>query len=308
MQRLYNFGALALQMVLVLFGILTALFFLIRLSGDPVAVMVGEHATAEDIAAIRAYLGIDRPLHEQYIEFLQRTAQLDFGKSIRFGAPAFQMVMDRFPATLRLTAIALVMTVVIALPVGVYAAVRRGRFDGRLIMVLAAVGQALPNFWFGILLILLFAVSLRWLPAFGSDEPRHLILPAIALASSYAARLARLVRSEMLEVLNQDYIRTAYAKGLGPRIVMFRHAFRNTLIPIVTVLMLDISILLGGSVVIESVFTYNGVGRLMVESIYARDYPVVQAAVFLIAVIVVVVTALSDISYKLIDPRVGKAS
>lgn len=294
-------------MLLVLFGILTALFFLIRLSGDPVGMMVGDHATAEDVKAIREYLGIDRPLYVQYLEFLGKTSQLDFGKSIRFNSPAFPMVLDRFPATIRLAFTSLILAVALSIPIGIYAALRRGKFDARLIMLFAALGQAMPNFWFGIILILIFAVGFRWLPAFGSDEPRHLVLPALTLAASYSARLSRLVRSETLEVLSQDYIRTAHAKGLSPSVVMLRHVLKNTMIPIITVIALDISLLLGGSVVIESVFTYNGVGRLLVDSIYSRDYPVVQATVFLVACVVVTVTTASEFTYRMIDPRVGKA-
>ena len=303
MPRVLGLLGFALQMFVVLLGVLTALFFLMRLSGDPVLMMVGDNPTPGETEEIRRLLGLDKPLYEQYGIYLQQVARLDFGRSVHSESGAFDLVIARIPATLRLAAVAIVMAVAVGVPVGIYSAVRWGNWDGRAIMVFAAIGQATPNFWLGILLILLFAVVLGWLPGFGSDKPENLILPAFALATGYMARLARLVRSEMLEVLSQDYIRTAHAKGLNPRIVLVRHALRNTLIPVVTVIALDISILLGGSIVIESVFTYSGIGRLLVDAIAGRDYPVVQAVVFFVAIVVISVTMLAEASYKWLDPR-----
>ncbi|MFN8534983.1 MAG: ABC transporter permease [Dehalococcoidia bacterium] len=296
------------QLLLVLVGIMTGLFFLLRLSGDPVSMLTGPNPTAEEVLAIRQSLGLDEPLLLQYARFVGQTARLDFGKSIRYGKPAFQMVLDRLPATLQLTVAAISVSLLISIPLGILAAVRRGNPDERGIMLIAALGQAMPNFWLGIVLILIFAVTLRWLPTFGSGELRHLILPTITLAAFYVARTTRLVRSEMIETLSQDYIRTAHAKGLPPRLVLFGHGLRNSLIPVVTAVSLDFSLLLSGAVVVETVFTYNGVGRQLVDSIFGRDYPVVQATVFLIAIIVVLMNFLTDWAYRLIDPRIQRGA
>jgi ABC-type dipeptide/oligopeptide/nickel transport system permease component len=296
------------QLLLVLVGIMTGLFFLLRMAGDPVAILAGPTPTPEQVQAVRESLGLDDPLIVQYGRFVAQTARLDFGRSIRYGRPAFQMVLERVPATLQLGLTAIALSLIIAIPLGIFAAVRRGHPEERAIMLFAAMGQAMPNFWLAIVLILIFAVTLRWLPTFGSGEPRHLVLPAITLAALYIARMTRLVRSEMLETLSQDYIRTARAKGLTPRAVLVGHALRNSLIPVVTALSLDFSLLLSGAVVVETVFTYNGVGRQLVDSIFGRDYPVVQATVFLIAIIVVLVNYFTDWLYRLIDPRIQRSA
>lgn len=296
------------QLLLVLVGIMTGLFFLLRLSGDPVAMLTGPNPTPEEVLAIRQSLGLDEPLLVQYARFIGQTARLDFGRSIRYGKPAFQMVLERLPATVQLTLAAITVSLLVSVPLGILAAVRRGHPDERAMMLLAALGQAMPNFWLGIVLILIFGVTLRWLPTFGSGEPRHLILPTMTLAAFYIARTTRLVRSEMLETLSQDYIRTAYAKGLSRRAVLIGHALRNSLIPVVTAVSLDFSLLLSGSVVVETVFAYNGVGRQLVDSIFGRDYPVVQATVFLVAIIVVLVNFFTDWLYRLIDPRIQRGT
>jgi peptide/nickel transport system permease protein len=306
MQRL---ATMLLQLIVVMFGILSGLFFLLRLSGDPAQVLAGPDATPETVAQIRQQLGLDEPLVVQYFSFLGQTARLDFGRSFRYRQPALSMVLQRLPTTLQLAAAAVGVAVLVAVPLGVLAAVRRGRPESRLIMLLAALGQAMPSFWLGIVLILVFAVQLRWLPSFGSGDLQHMILPVATLAAFQVARLARLVRSEMLEVLSQDYIRTAYAKGLSARLVLWRHALRNVLVTLVTAAGLDFSILLGGAVVVETVFTYNGLGLQLVESIGGRDYPVVQATVFVVAIVVVLVHFLVDWTYPLLDPRTrGRAA
>jgi peptide/nickel transport system permease protein len=305
MQRL---ATMLLQLAVVVFGILSGLFFLLRLSGDPALVLAGPDATPETVAEVRRQLGLDEPLAVQYVSFLGQTARLDFGRSFRYRQPALPLVLQRLPTTLQLAAAAVAVAVVVAVPLGVLAAVRRGRVESRLIMLLAALGQAMPSFWLGIVLILIFAVRLRWLPSFGSGDLQHAVLPVATLAAFQVARLARLVRSEMLEVLSQDYIRTAYAKGLSARLVLWRHALRNTLVTLVTA-GLDFSILIGGAVVVETVFTYNGLGLQLVESIGGRDYPVVQATVFVVAIVVVLVHFLVDWSYQLLDPRTrGRAA
>jgi len=306
MQRL---ATMLLQLAVVVFGILSGLFFLLRLSGDPALVLAGPDATPETVAEVRRQLGLDEPLAVQYLSFLGQTARLDFGRSFRYRQPALPLVLQRLPTTLQLAAAAVAVAVVVAVPLGVLAAVRRGRVESRLIMLLAALGQATPSFWLGIVLILIFAVRLRWLPSFGSGDLQHAVLPVATLAAFQVARLARLVRSEMLEVLSQDYIRTAYAKGLSARLVLWRHALRNTLVTLVTAAGLDFSILIGGAVVVETVFTYNGLGLQLVESIGGRDYPVVQATVFVVAIVVVLVHFVVDWSYQLLDPRTrGRAA
>lgn len=296
------------QLVLVVFGVLTALFFLIRISGDPADVLAGPNPTPQEIEAIRERLGLNRPLYEQYVTFMEQTVRLDFGKSYRYDQPAFKLVLDRLPATLTLAVLAIFVTIGLALPIGTFAATHRGSVADRLVMLFAAFGQAMPNFWLGIVLILIFAVWLRLLPSFGSGEPLQLILPVATLSASFVARMSRLVRSETLEVLGQDYIRTARAKGLVPNVVLFRHVLKNTLIPLVTFVALEFSVLFGGSVVIETVFAYNGMGRQLVEAIFNRDYPIVQATIFMVAIVVVLVNYFTDFVYRFVDPRVKEAT
>lgn len=294
----------AIQAVLVLIGISTILFFLLRLSGDPAALLVGENATPEQVAAIRRSLGLDDPLPVQYARFMAGVAQLQFGESLVTKRDALKMVWDALPNTLVLASTALVLGLAVAFPVGIYAALKRGTVGSFLAMLVALLGQSMPSFWLGIMLILIFAVQLRWLPSFGTGTIRHLILPAVTLSAFVMARHARLMRSGMLEVLSQDYIRTANAKGASPRLVILRHALKNTLIPVVTVLAVDLSFLVGGAVIIETVFAWPGMGRQMVQAVAGRDYPVVQATVFVVALLVVGINLLLDVVYGWLDPRI----
>ncbi len=298
----------AVQILLVLIGVLTALFFMMRLAGDPADVLAGPNPTPEQVQDIRELLGLDRPLYEQYAIFIGQTSQLDFGQSYHFSKPAMELVLARLPASLTLAVLAVALTIGVGVPIGINAAVHRGRLVDRGVMLLAAVGQAMPSFWLGIILILIFAVWLRVLPSFGSGDVQHLILPVITLAASFVARMARLSRSEMLEVLGQDYIRTAHAKGLMLRAVLWRHAMKNALIPVVTLAAIEFSVLFSGSVVVESVFGYSGMGLQMIEAIFNRDYPIVQATIFLVAVVVVLVNYGTDFVYRLADPRVRDAA
>jgi peptide/nickel transport system permease protein len=295
------------EAVLVVFGVVTVVFFVLQLTGDPVRLMVGESGTEEDIANVRDQLGLDRPLREQYVSFLRNAARGDFGQSIRQrGRPAMDIVLARYPATLRLAFLALSFSVVLATVFGVISAVRRYSALDNVVMFLALFGQSVPNFWLGIMLILIFAVQLGWLPSQGDGEgsPKYLLLPMLTLAAPGLARLTRLVRSGMLEIMGQDYVRTARAKGLHDSRVIFGHALKNAAIPLVTIIGLDMGALLGGAVVTEQIFGWPGVGLEVILAINGRDFPVVQAAVFVVATSFVLINLIVDLLYTWLDPRV----
>jgi ABC-type dipeptide/oligopeptide/nickel transport system permease component len=298
------------QSVFVIFGVVTVVFFVLQLTGDPVRIMMGEMSSEEDIQNVRRQLGLDRPIHEQYITFLSNAVRGDFGDSIRQrGQPAMGIVMSRYPATLQLAFMALALSVSLATIFGVISAVKRYSVLDNVVMFLALIGQSVPNFWLGIMLILLFAVQFGVLPSQGSGDgsPRYLILPMLTLAAPGLARLTRLVRSGMLEILSQDYVRTARAKGLHDSRVIFGHALKNAAIPLVTVIGLDMGALLGGAVVTEQIFGWPGVGLEVIMAINGRDFPVVQAAVFVVAVSFVLINLIVDLAYTWLDPRVRLA-
>lgn len=297
--------------VLLIVGIVV--FALIHLTpGDPAAVIAGDGSTPEQIEQIRDQLGLNDPFHIQFINWFLGVLRFDLGESIFLGLPVTQALLDRAQPTLLLTLYAMVIQILIGVPAGVLAAVRRNSLVDRVLMVVSISGAAIPTFFMGIVLILFFAVFLRWLPSGGyvniQDDPvehfKGMILPAFALGFSSAGLLARLVRSSMLDVLREDYVRTAYAKGLRQRVVVNRHALRNTLIPAITAIGYSLGALLGGAVVTETVFTLPGMGRLVVQSIARRDYPVIQGAVMTIAGIYVLVNLLVDVLYVYIDPRI----
>jgi len=296
-----------LQAVLVVFGVVTAVFFLLQLTGDPVRLMVGDGAAEADIQNIRHQLGLDRPLPERYVAFLSDAARADFGQSVRQrGRPAMEIVLDRYPATLRLAFLALSLSVVMAIVFGLISAVKRYSVLDNVVMVMALFGQSIPNFWLGIMLILVFAVQFGWLPSqgYGEGSLKHLVLPTLTLAAPGLARLTRLVRSGMLDVLGQDYVRTARAKGLRDTGVIFGHALKNAAIPLVTIIGLDLGALLGGAVITEQIFAWPGVGLEVVLAINNRDFPVVQAAVFVVATSFVLINLVVDLLYMWLDPRV----
>ena len=293
-----------LQAVFILWAVASIAFGLTFLSGDPATLMIGDHWTAEQVANFRDYMGFDRPLMVQYGEFLGRIVQGDFGVSVRQQIPVTDLILERFPATLELAAAALLIIIVVAIPVGVLSAVRRNSLPDRLAMGGALLAQSIPTFWLGILFILVFGVLLQWLPISGRGSFFHLILPAVTLATYSTARIARLVRSSMLDVLGNDYIRTAHAKGLSPRTVNYGHALRNALIPVITLLGIEVGSLLGGAIVTETVFAYPGIGRLTIQAIYARDLPLVQGVITFGAMIFVLVNLLVDLSYSFLDPRI----
>lgn len=284
--------------------------------GDPAAIMAGEDATAEQVEAMRERLGLNEPLPSQFVNWITGAVRLDFGDSIFLRQPVTEAMIERVQPTGLLTLYSLTLGLLIAVPAGVIAAVRKNSLADRMLMIMSISGAAIPNFFFGILLILLFAVVLGWLPVGGyvdiGDDPiehfKRMLLPTLALGFASAGLLARMVRSTMLDVLKEDYVRTAYAKGLPGRHVVLAHALRNALIPAMTVLGISLANLLGGSVVIETVFNIPGMGRLVVQSIARRDFPVIQGVVMVIATIQVVVMLLVDIMYVYVDPRVRYGS
>ncbi|MEA2582980.1 MAG: peptide/nickel transport system permease protein, partial [Thermomicrobiales bacterium] len=262
------------QNLFVLLGVSTVVFFLLSLSGDPAALMLPAGATQEDLDRLRESMGLNRPLPERYVLFMKDAFRGDFGDSLAVGTPALDMVLSRMPATIGLATAALLFALVLAFPAGIIAGLRRGSWVDTACMGVALVGQSVPVFWLGLMLILLFSVNLKWLPTGGTGGLDHLILPMITLGLFSMARTARLVRSGMIEVMQNDFIRTARAKGLTEQAIVQRHALRFALIPLVTVIGLDLATLLGGAVITETIFSWPGVGRLVVDSIRSRDYPV----------------------------------
>jgi peptide/nickel transport system permease protein len=290
--------------LLVLLCTATVSFFLVRLSGDPVKLLLPPDATAHQEAVLRGSLGLDRPLITQYLDFIWGLLHFDFGNSISYNEPVSHVLADRLPATLELAAAALVVTLVIAVPAGIVAAMRRGRGSDRGIMTGVLLGQSTPPFWVGILLILVFAVGLHALPASGYGSFANLVLPAVTLSVYSIAVVARLLRSSLIDVLSSDHIRTARAKGFGPVKTVLTHGLRNASLPVVTVIGLEVGSLLGGAILTEQVFSWPGVGQLTIEAISNRDFPLVQATVLFFAATFVVVNLLVDLSYSFLDPRV----
>jgi peptide/nickel transport system permease protein len=291
--------------LLVIFGVISIVFLLIHLiPGDPVEIMLGESASSADRQALRTALGLDLPIGVQFKEYLYALSQLDFGTSIHFRRPVSALVLERLPATGLLAVVALLLTLVLALPLGIIAAVRRNSGWDTGAMSFSMLGVSIPNFWLGPLLIMVFSLWLGWLPVSGRSGFASVILPALTLATGLMAVLSRMVRSSMLEVLGEDYMRTARAKGLPPGRVILHHGLRNALLPVITMLGLQLGALLAGAVITETVFSWPGIGLLTIESIQSRDYPVVQACVLLISVTYVLVNLLTDLAYAWVDPRV----
>jgi len=293
-----------LQSLIVLLGVSFVVFGILFLTGDPALVLLPPESTLEDIQKFREAMGFNDPFFVQYGRFLAGALRGDFGQSIRHGEPAFHLVVERMPATFQLAGAALAVALALAIPAGIISAVRRNSALDYVSTIVALLGQSMPTFWLGIMLILVFSVQLNLLPSSGRGTFAHLVLPAITLGLFTTARITRLTRSGMLEVLNQDYIRTARAKGVGDPPVVWKHALKNAAIPIVTIVGIELGTLLGGSVITETIFAWPGVGRLSVQAIYNRDYPVVQAAVFLLATTFVLVNLFVDMLYTYLDPRI----
>ncbi|MFN3286108.1 MAG: nickel ABC transporter permease [bacterium] len=289
----------------VLLGVSVVVFVAIRsIPGDPAQIMAGQAATEEVVRQIRQSLGLDQPLPVQYLYFLRNVVRGDLGRSLFNGAPVVEELGQRFPRTVRLALASMAVASLIGVPAGILAATRHLSWVDTLVMLVALVGVSMPVFWLGLNLILVFSVRLQWLPAFGYETWRHLLLPSVTLGAASAAIVARMTRSAMLEVLGQDYIRTARAKGLAERAVVNRHALRNALIPVVTVLGLQLGTLLSGAVLTETVFAWPGIGRLLVDAVLARDYPIIQGATLLIAATFVALNLAVDVLYGLLDPRI----
>ena len=293
------------QAILVLVGVTTIVFFALRLSGDPARLLVPEGGTAADIDRVREQLGLNDSLWHQYLSFLGNAAQGDLGYSYVQNRPAAALIAERLPYTANLAVAALILSLLFGVTVGMITAVKRGRWQERVLMPVVLVGQAMPAFWTGLLLVLVFSVGLRWLPSTGYDGPLSLILPSVTLASLSAAALARVTRGAVLEQLSQDYIRTARAKGAGTARLIVRHLARNTAIPVLTVGALELANLLGGAVVTEVIFAWPGIGQLTIQSVAARDFPVVQAIVLFASAVYIVINLVTDLLYGVIDRRVA---
>jgi ABC-type dipeptide/oligopeptide/nickel transport system permease component len=285
--------------------ILTMVFLLIHIvPGDPVLQMLGQDARVEDVAQLRHTLGLDQPLGLQYMRYLVGLARGDWGQSLRYASPVRPIVLARFPATLELSLAALAVCLVIAIPAGVFSARRRGSKSDHATSFFTLLGLSVPNFALGPILILVFSIEIGWLPVSGRGGISHLILPAATLGAALAAILTRMVRGSMIEELSSDYVRTARAKGITETSVLFRHAFPNALIPVITIVGLQFGSLLAGTIVTETIFSWPGIGRLAVQAISARDYPLLQGCILIIAVSYVAVNLLTDLVYAMVDPRV----
>lgn len=295
------------DLLITIVGVSTLVFFLLRLSGDPVVLMLPPDASELARQELRHSLGLDAPLPVQYARFVIGIFTGNLGNSLQYRQPAANLVAVAMPYTVALTVAAMLMSVVFAIPAGLAAALYRNTWIDKLLMVGTLLAQSMPYFWLGIMLILFFSVQLQLLPTSGTGSPAHLIMPAITLAIYSVARSTRLIRSSMLDALGQDYVRTARAKGLHEPVILSRHVLRNAAIPVVTLLALDFGVLLGGAVVTETIFAWPGVGRMIVNAIGLRDYPVVQAGVIYLAVIFVVINSLIDLSYSILDPRIRNA-
>lgn len=275
-----------------------------HLSGDPARLMLPERATQEDVERLRRALGLDQPIYVQYYRYMRGVLRGDFGTSLQYRLPNIELFLDRVPATLQLTAAAMALALAVSLPIGIISAARRNSWIDYIARFVAVIGQAIPFFWLGIVLILIFAVTLKVLPTSGRGGLKHLVLPSLTLSTYPLARITRLLRSSMLEVLGQDYMRTARGKGLAESRVIVGHALRNALLPVVTVVGLEFGNLLGGAVITETIFGWPGVGRLAIDAVSMRDYPLIQTIVLISALTFVLINLVMDILYTYLDPRI----
>lgn len=303
----YLVHRLALSAIAML-GVITIVFILLHVSGDPASLLVTQDATLQDMERIRQAYGLDRPLSVQYARFIERVIRGDLGYSYRQGLPVTELIFDRIGATFRLALASLAVAIVLGVALGMAAAVRRGSGVDTAAMTVALLGTSMPSFWFGLLLIIVFGVKLGWLPVSGYGGLDHLVMPALVLGGFYAAQVGRLTRTSLLEVLAQDYIRTGQAKGLRPRTVLFRHALRNAALPVLTVLGLSFGQMLGGAIVVESIFAWPGMGRLAVQAVLGRDFPVVQGVTIVGAAVFLAVNLTVDLIYGWVDPRLRSAA
>jgi len=294
----------ALQAVLTILLVTVVVFVITRISGDPAKLLIPPEVPAEEVPKYREAWGLNDPLPMQYLKFVTNAATGDFGNSYRYDVPVADLVWKRLQSTAKLAVAAVVLTAAVAIPLGVAAAVYRGTALDALVRVLALAGQAIPSFWLGLILVLVFAIQLHWLPATGNQNWKSLVLPAITLSSFSMAAVARLTRSSMLDVLDSEYIKLVRAKGMPERTVIFKHALRNAAIPIITVLGLQLGGLIGGSVLVETIFSWPGIGQLSVDAVFAADYAVIQAIVLVGSISFVVINLLIDLMYAVVDPRI----
>ena len=294
-----------LQAIPTLFILIVFMFILVRvLPGDPARLIAGLEATEEDVERIRVLLGLDRPLHEQFIDYLTDILRGDLGTSLKFETPVIEEILIRFPRTLELAIVAELLSIAIALPLGIISALKPFTKTGATATIASLLGSSMPIYWLGLILIYVFSVNMRILPSFGYGTPAHIILPAFTLATLLMGNLVRITRASVLDALESNYIVTARAKGLSERIVIYRHALKNALIPIITISGLQLGALLGGAILTESVFAWPGIGLLLLDSIYSRDYPLIQGIIIFYAVILILINLIVDIAYAFIDPRV----
>jgi len=292
------------QSVLTLLVLSMLIFIVCRLTGDPVTLMLPDDASYEDVAQLRTALGLDRPLPVQYWLFLSSAVQGDFGRSIKGQVPVLDLIQERLPNSIKLGIVSLLITVILAFPLGVMAAVNKGTAIDTIANLIAVLGQSLPQFWVGIVLIQIFAVHLRWLPVAGSASPWHYILPGFTLGWFLVAGIMRLLRSSMLDVLDSEFVKLARIKGVSGWVVIWKHALKNAIMPVLTFAAIYLAILITGAILVETVFAWPGIGQLIYQGIVYRDFPVIQAVVLLTAVIVVLVNFLVDITYAYLDPRI----
>jgi peptide/nickel transport system permease protein len=299
----YFVSKLALS-ILLLIGVLALSFFMLRVTGDPVSLMLPREASPEEVAAFREVMGFNRPLGVQFWDFITGAAVGDFGNSLHYGSPALPMVLQRLPATVELASVGLLMAVIVGIPLGLAGGLNPGSVLDSIGRFFGLLGQSTPNFWLGLILILVFAVRLRWFPAFGRDEPKSVILPAFVLGLAVSSQILRMTRSTVLEVRGEDYIRTAQSKGLHPRTIYLKHVLRNVTIPLVSVIGVQFGYMLGGSIYIETIYAWPGMGQLLQQAIGWRDFPLVQALAVFTSVVVLALNLVTDLAYTLLDPRI----
>jgi ABC-type dipeptide/oligopeptide/nickel transport system permease component len=302
MQR--HFLSRLIQSVLLLFGVLLLVFLMVRMTGDPARLMMSRQASTEEIESFREAMGFNRPILVQFWDFFTGAIVGDFGKSLHFKTPALKMVLERLPATLQLASVALLYAMLIAIPLGLIGGFNPGSLADSFGRLVALSGQSIPNFWLALMLIFFFAVRLGWLPSFGRDEWKSVIMPAFVLGLPTMGRIVRLTRSSVLEIRAEDFIRTAYSKGLDPRVIYVKHVLRNVLIPLVSMIGVSFGYMLGGSIYIEAIFAWPGIGQLIEQAIGWRDFPLVQAIAVFVSVIVITLNLLTDMAYVIIDPRI----
>jgi ABC-type dipeptide/oligopeptide/nickel transport system permease component len=302
MQR--HFLSRLIQSVLLLFGVLLLVFLMVRMTGDPARLMMSRQASTEEIESFREAMGFNRPVLVQFWDFFTGAIVGDFGKSLHFKTPALKMVLERLPATLQLASVALLYAMLIAIPLGLIGGFNPGSLADSFGRLVALSGQSIPNFWLALMLIFFFAVRLGWLPSFGRDEWKSVIMPAFVLGLPTMGRIVRLTRSSVLEIRAEDFIRTAYSKGLDPRVIYVKHVLRNVLIPLVSMIGVSFGYMLGGSIYIEAIFAWPGIGQLIEQAIGWRDFPLVQAIAVFVSVIVITLNLLTDMAYVIIDPRI----